>query len=972
MKKAKWIWLSTEQKPDEYVEFDVSFTGDKSKGAYFAVSAKGDYALYREDRLVAFGQYADYPQNKIFDSVDIGKFVRDGENKFRLVCWHPGIDTFGYIEDGAGVIFEITDCDGNVLCYSHEGMECSLSRNYLSYKCKLITTQLGYSYTYDMQGGDGNFVPAVSVPGAVELSPRPVKKLVLKSPVFGKRISETKMLYDIGKEMCGFLCVTLSAPCGEIITVSYGEHIEDGGVRRKIGERDFSVEIIGSGKIDKAVCAFRRLGCRYLEVDGNADIIDIGICETEYPVEEKKTRIENPERRTVYETAVHTLKLCMHEHYEDCPWREQAMYVLDTYIQMRCGYYAMESTGFAEAAIRLMAQGQRENGLFELCFPCRVNLTIPSFTLVFPMLVYDYVAYTRNVSKVDELYDVMEKAVGYFIDRIDDSGLFKTVSSEGIWHFYEWTDGLDGAFFSTDPAARIFDEYDSVINAYVSIACDRLARLCRLCGKFGRANELDVIRGNINNKIYDTFFVPETGLFRTRAGDTVYRALPNSLCLLAGVCSESEASVIADRLSVGDGLEPNTLSMNIFRYDALIAVNRSKYADGILSELDGLYGDMVKCGATSFWETGKGAADFDGAGSLCHGWSAIPAYYYHILGVAGHEAPLLTEAFETKDKRTRTDYNRSIVDYINRKSHAFLSERDKYLYMPEEKKRRAFMRMLGSPICDRKASKARLVETETVYRTDKFTATQYVFDINGIKFGGIMFEAGETSADDALIFAIHGGGGTPEMIGGLNSDTFNYNDMVGRIVRKGVRVFAPQLLLWNPEMYGSPYDREVINRRLIQMGGSITALELGMMSSVLDYGFGLNDTGKRGVIGLSYGGMYALHLGACDTRFKAVYSSCWFSDRSKHCWHDWTYFNAQKKFFDAETASLVLPRNLFIELGENDPTFRASDAKGELKRLSEYAEKMRLTDKLTVKVFDGGHELDKNDDMIDKFIACIL
>ena len=29
------------------------------------------------------------------------------------------------------------------------------------------------------------------------------------------------------------------------------------------------------------------------------------------------------------------------------------------------------------------------------------------------------------------------------------------------------------------------------------------------------------------------------------------------------------------------------------------------------------------------WETILGDADFDNAGSLCHGWSAMPVYYYN-------------------------------------------------------------------------------------------------------------------------------------------------------------------------------------------------------------------------------------------------------------------------------------------------------------------------------------------------------
>ncbi len=39
-------------------------------------------------------------------------------------------------------------------------------------------------------------------------------------------------------------------------------------------------------------------------------------------------------------------------------------------------------------------------------------------------------------------------------------------------------------------------------------------------------------------------------------------------------------------------------------------------------------------GSTTCWETQYGAADFNNAGSLCHGWSALPVYYYHanVLG----------------------------------------------------------------------------------------------------------------------------------------------------------------------------------------------------------------------------------------------------------------------------------------------------------------------------------------------------
>ena len=42
---------------------------------------------------------------------------------------------------------------------------------------------------------------------------------------------------------------------------------------------------------------------------------------------------------------------------------------------------------------------------------------------------------------------------------------------------------------------------------------------------------------------------------------------------------------------------------------------------------------MLDDGATSFYETELGEKDFHGAGSLCHGWSAVIIYYYNLFGL---------------------------------------------------------------------------------------------------------------------------------------------------------------------------------------------------------------------------------------------------------------------------------------------------------------------------------------------------
>lgn len=207
---------------------------------------------------------------------------------------------------------------------------------------------------------------------------------------------------------------------------------------------------------------------------------------------------------------------------------------------------------------------------------------------------------------------------------------------EGIWHFYEWAGALDGAFFELDGSKKYRNEYDSLINAFLSIALDNTAKLFSVTGEYDKAIYYQDIRIKLNKSLKEKFYSPETGLFRTYSDREEYSELSNALCVLAEACSDEEAKAIVEKLAVGyDGWVRNTLSMSIFRYDALLKTDREKYVPAILKDIDETYGYMLDNGATSFWETIKGEADFHNAGSLCHGWSALPVYYYRIFGLCG-------------------------------------------------------------------------------------------------------------------------------------------------------------------------------------------------------------------------------------------------------------------------------------------------------------------------------------------------
>ena len=62
------------------------------------------------------------------------------------------------------------------------------------------------------------------------------------------------------------------------------------------------------------------------------------------------------------------------------------------------------------------------------------------------------------------------------------------------------------------------------------------------------------------------------------------------------------------------------------KYEAIIRADGN--ADYCVEDICRQFGGMLLQGATSYWETALGEADFDDAGSLCHGWSSVACHIF--------------------------------------------------------------------------------------------------------------------------------------------------------------------------------------------------------------------------------------------------------------------------------------------------------------------------------------------------------
>ncbi len=328
----------------------------------------------------------------------------------------------------------------------------------------------------------------------------------------------------------------------------------------------------------------------------------------------------------------------------------------------------------------------------------------------------------------------------------------------------------------------------------------------------------------------------------------------------------------------------------------------------------------------------------------------------------------------------RVGYLDSVKTYLSKLQDGAAEKRAQFI-TPEKLAqnpdfyRRAYYEMLGAPLTEYETWKTEPV----VCVEDTFVADNGLCEIRRMRLAvlgdytvyGILFLPHERTEDAPFIISQHGGAGTPEVCSDFFGDS-NYNHQTMRLVKRGAVVFAPQLLLWNVEIFGDAYDRHRIDSDLKQVGSSITALEVFAILRCIDYFVTQPycNPDRIGMAGLSYGGFFTMMTTAADPRIKSAYASCSFIDAIKYnAFTDWTWKNSANTFLEAEIAAMIAPRYLCFDAGDHDQLFGSDSTKSEFARLKLFFAAQNAEDHIFLKTFDGDHEMDPADDCMEFLFA---
>jgi hypothetical protein len=233
-----------------------------------------------------------------------------------------------------------------------------------------------------------------------------------------------------------------------------------------------------------------------IEVTHQSDLVmdRIDLTTTNYPLEVIADINVSPAGglyRELWSTSLRTLKNCMHDCYEDCPFYEQLQYVMDARSSALFTYCVSGDDRLARQAIlQIHNSFQPRIGLTASRAPTHQLQIIPHFSLFWIAMVTDHFEYFKDTEFTRQFIPVCDGVLESFARRIDPQvGLVRTSQNSDHWDFVDWAESWKP--MGIPPAAERsgFQAFTSMLYVF---SLRRISAVLIAIGRLGLAEEYEI------------------------------------------------------------------------------------------------------------------------------------------------------------------------------------------------------------------------------------------------------------------------------------------------------------------------------------------------------------------------------------------------------------------------------------------------------------------------------------------------
>ena len=248
---------------------------------------------------------------------------------------------------------------------------------------------------------------------------------------------------DFGRNLSAYFKLKVNGTAGGVIDMGFAETLQEGRLDPLRGGLSYADRYIMRDGPQEWQLFFYK-GFRYVQLTlrdcpGPVEVECANAVFTSYPVKYRgEFKCSDALLNHIWDVGRWTLQLCMHDGYEDTPWREQGQWLGDAQVEFLSNYVTFGDTALAEKALRQFAQGQYENGSIPAMCPAAqgpLPYGIPTFMAQWVSMIRDHYFWTGNREIVEQLYPHLIRLMAYFEKMRNERGLLEDVPG---FVFLDW------------------------------------------------------------------------------------------------------------------------------------------------------------------------------------------------------------------------------------------------------------------------------------------------------------------------------------------------------------------------------------------------------------------------------------------------------------------------------------------------------------------------------------------------------